>query len=93
MSVIELTREHNLDMDHAVQAADELAQSLSERFSVDYEWEDKVLRFHRTGVKGQLEVAESQIHLHMELGFLFRPFKDRIEQEIHSHLDGLLKKA
>lgn len=93
MSVIEVTRPHDLDMDHAVKAADDLAHSLSDRFSVDYEWNDKVLHFKRSGVKGQLEVSTTNIHIRMELGFLVRPFKDRIEQEIHNHLDGLVGSA
>ena len=76
-------------VEQARAAADGLAVSLSERFSVDYAWEGNVLKFKRTGVKGQLEVTSGNIHIRLELGFLVRPFKDRIEQEIHNHLDSM----
>ncbi|MBK8971973.1 MAG: polyhydroxyalkanoic acid system family protein [Hahellaceae bacterium] len=89
MSVIEVSRPHNLDKSHAVKAADDLAKSLSDQFSVHYSWEGEQLHFKRSGVKGQLEVNPNTIHVRIELGLLLRPFKDRIEQEIHKHLDHL----
>ncbi len=89
MSVIEITRPHDLDHDHAKAAANELAQSLAEQFSVRYTWSGDVLRFQRSGAKGQLEVEPEKIHVRLELGLLLRPFKGQIEQEIHKHLDHL----
>jgi putative polyhydroxyalkanoate system protein len=89
MSVIEVSRPHQLDKSHAVKAADDLAKSLSDQFHVHYTWDDQILRFRRTGVKGQLEVNPDTIHIRMELGLLLRPFRDRIEKEIHKHLDHL----
>lgn len=93
MSVIEVTRHHTLSHDQAKQIADELAQSLSDRFDVAYDWHGDILSFHRKGVKGQLEVQPSLLHIRMELGLLLRPFKGRIETEIHNHLDGLIEKG
>lgn len=93
MSVIDITRHHTLDHDGAVRAADDLARSLSDQFDVSYQWSGDTLQFRRTGVKGRMEVTPSLIRIHMELGFLVRPFKGRIESEIHAHLDGLIDKA
>lgn len=90
MSVIEVTRSHELDHEQAKSAADNLARSLSEQFSVNYEWEQDVLRFQRKGAKGQLEVNPAEIHVRLELGILLSPFKDKIEREIHQHLDHLM---
>ena len=42
-------------------------------------------------MKGQLEITDSNFHVHLELGMMLRPFKSRIEQEIHSQLDQILK--
>ena len=89
MSVIEVSRSHSLGVEGARKTADELAVSLSERFSMDYRWQGDVLKFRRTGVKGQLEVASNSIHIRLELGFMVRPFKDRIEAEVHNHLDDM----
>lgn len=91
MSVIDITRRHSLDHAQAVEAADSLAKDLSQRFDVDYQWEGDVLRFRRSGVKGQLTVNPDTIHVHIELGMLLRPMKGRVEDEIHKHLDGLTR--
>lgn len=89
MSVIEITRDHSLDREHARQAATDLADSLSRDFNVNYTWDGDTLHFKRSGVRGNLELNDQQIHLRVELGLLVRPFKDRIEGEIHKHLDHL----
>ena len=89
MSVIEITRNHTLGTDEARKTANELAVDLSERFSIDYDWSGDVLKLHRSGVKGQLEVDDQHIHIKLELGFMLRPFKDRIEREIHDHIDNM----
>lgn len=89
MSVIEITRTHTMGVDAARIKADELAVGLSDRFDMNYHWQQDVLKFRRSGVKGQLEVDERQVHIRLELGFMITPFKSRIEREIHSHLDNM----
>ena len=91
MSVIDITRHHTLSHDDAMAIAENLAKSLAERFDVVYSWSGDTLNFKRSGVKGELTVEPALIHARMELGFLLRPFKGRIEQEIHNHLDGMLE--
>lgn len=93
MSVIDVTRYHSLNLAEARQAAEALAEDLSKEFHVHYEWQGERMRFHRTGVKGQLDITSDAIRVHMELGFLLRPFRGRIEQEIHSQLDQLIGHA
>ncbi|MBL3555704.1 MULTISPECIES: polyhydroxyalkanoic acid system family protein [Marinobacter] len=91
MSVIDVHRAHSLDKDHARQAAETLAEDLSKQFDVNYQWEGDHLRFKRSGVKGHLNITDTDLHVHLELGMMLRPFKSRIEQEIHSQLDQILK--
>ncbi|MEX2476404.1 polyhydroxyalkanoic acid system family protein [Marinobacter sp.] len=90
MSVIDVHRAHSMDKEHARQAAETLAEDLSKQFDVNYQWEGDVLRFKRSGVKGQLNITEDDLHIHLELGMLLRPFKSRIEHEIHSQLDQII---
>jgi len=90
MSVIDVHRAHSMDKEHARDAAETLAKDLSKQFDVNYQWEGDVLRFKRSGVKGQLNITEDDLHIHLELGMLLRPFKSRIEQEIHSQLDQII---
>lgn len=91
MSVIDVHRPHSLDKAHARAAAETLAEDLSRQFDVHYQWEGDVMKFKRSGVKGQLDISPSDIHVHLELGMLLRPFKSRIEQEIHSQLDQIVQ--
>ena len=90
MSVIEIQRHHTLDHAHAVETADKLARELSSRFDVRYTWDGDTLHFSRTGARGTMTVEPNQIHIRMELGFLLRPMKGKIEKSIHDHLDGLI---
>ncbi len=90
MSVIDIHRSHSLDKANARSAAEALAENLSHKFDMQYRWEGDSLKFERSGVKGQVEIAESDLHIHIELGMMLRPFKPRIEEEIHSRLDRLV---
>ncbi|CAN0595620.1 polyhydroxyalkanoic acid system family protein [Marinobacter sp. M-5] len=90
MSVIDVHRAHSMDKAHARQAAETLAEDLSKQFDVNYQWEGDVLRFKRSGVKGQLNITHNDLHIRLELGMLLRPFRSRIEQEIHSQLDQII---
>ena len=91
MSVIDVHRPHTLDKEHARQAAETLAKDLSSQFDVHYQWEGDHLKFKRSGVKGHLNITPKDLHIHLELGMMLRPFKSRIEQEIHSQLDQIVK--
>lgn len=90
MSVIDVRRSHSMDHDHAREAAENLAQDLSKKFDVNYEWDGDLLKFHRSGVKGHLDISPSELHVHLELGMMLRPFKGRVEEEIHNELDRLI---
>jgi len=91
MSVIDIHRSHSLDKEHAREAAEALARDLSKKFDLNYQWDGDVLRFSRSGVKGRLAIERSDLHMHLELGFLLRLFKSRIEQEINAQLDDITK--
>lgn len=91
MSVIDVHRPHSLDKEHAREAAETLAKDLSEQFDVNYQWEGDLLKFKRSGVKGQMTLNHADLHIHLELGMMLRPFKSRIEQEINSQLDQITK--
>ncbi|MDN6319177.1 MAG: polyhydroxyalkanoic acid system family protein [Marinobacter sp.] len=91
MSAIDVHRAHTLDKDHARDAAESLARDLSSQFDLDYQWQGDHLNFKRSGVKGQLNITDNDLHVHLELGMLLRPFKSKIENEIHSQLDQILK--
>ena len=90
MSASDVRRRHSMDPEHARGAGESLAQDLSRKFDVQYEWDGDLLRFHRSGVKGHLDISPSELHVHLELGMMLRPFKGRIEEEIHNELDRII---
>lgn len=90
MSVIDVHRAHALDKAHARQLAETLAEDLSRQFQMQYQWEGDVMTFRRNGVRGKLTLSPDDLHVRLELGLVLRPFRQRIEQEIHSQLDQVL---
>ncbi len=90
MSVIDVHRSHTFDKEHAREAAEALARDLASKFELNYQWEGDHLKFKRSGARGHLNITGKDLHVHLELGMLLRPFKSRIAQEIHSQLDQIL---
>lgn len=90
MSVIDIHRSHSLDKQHARTAAETLADNLARKFDMQYRWEGDSLRFERSGVKGRVDIADTDLHIRVELGMMLRPFKPKIEEEIQTRLDRLV---
>ncbi|MDR9424519.1 MAG: polyhydroxyalkanoic acid system family protein [Pseudomonadota bacterium] len=90
MSVIDIHRSHSLDKQHARSAAETLAENLSRKFDMQYHWDGDQLKFERSGVKGRVDIAETDLHIRIELGMMLRPFKPKIEEEIQNRLDRLV---
>jgi len=90
MSVIDIHRSHSLDKQHVRSAAETLAENLSRKFDMQYHWDGDQLKFERSGVKGRVDIAETDLHIRIELGMMLRPFKPKIEEEIQSRLDRLV---
>lgn len=87
MSVISVQRAHQRGMEAAKQEAELIAQDLNKKFGVNYRWESHALSFKGAGAKGQMLCYADSLSIRLELGFLLRPFKSRIEHEIHTYLD------
>ena len=83
MSQIHISHTHDFSNGEARQIADEIALTLAENYSIDYEWEDDVLYFERGGVYGQIEVDKDAILIQAELSFPLNLLQNRIETEIN----------
>ena len=86
MSTIDIHAHHTLSHDDALTAADELSCDLAKKFGIDYGWENDVIHFERPGVTGQISVAETELRVQANLGFMLMMLKGPIEQEIVSYL-------
>lgn len=87
MSVISVQRDHKRGLDAARDEAELIAQDLSKKFGINYRWESHELKFKGAGAKGKMSCFADSLSIKLELGFMLRPFKSRIEQEIHEYLD------
>jgi len=87
MSDIDIRKNHDFDLEGAQQVADDLARDLSEKFDVDYGWDEDVIVFERTGVHGEIRVDDQCVHVQAQLGFFLSYIKPAVEREIHRYLD------
>ncbi len=90
MSDIKLVRPHSLPLAKAKALAQKTADALAEEYDLTSEWHGDTLRFHRSGVDGQMHVTDSAIRLDVTLGLLLKAFKGSITRHIEHHLDELL---
>lgn len=86
LSTIDIHAYHQLSHEDALMAADKLSCDLSEKFGIDYGWEDEVIHFERPGVHGQILVQDSELRIQAHLGFMLMMLKGPIEQEIVRYL-------
>lgn len=90
MSDIKLSRPHSLPLAKAKALAQKTADALAKEYDLTSEWRGNTLRFHRSGVDGQMHVTESEIRLDVTLGLLLKAFKGTIAGHIERNLDALL---
>lgn len=94
MAEIRIHRDHALGLKKAREIAWKWAEQVEQKFDMEctvHEGDDgDTVEFTRSGVKGELTVAEDHFELVAQLGFLLGAFKKTIEGEIEKELDGLL---
>ena len=78
MADIKMIKYHDLTIAKAKQLVQKTADALGEEYDLTSEWHGDTLRFHRSGVQGQMKVTASEIHLDVTLGFLLKPFKSNV---------------
>jgi putative polyhydroxyalkanoate system protein len=90
MADIEFTKSHSLTIAKAKALVQQAAEALAVEYGLSSEWQGNTLRFHRSGVDGQMHVTDSEIRLHVTLGFLLSAFKGKFIEHIEDHFDRLL---
>ena len=93
MADIKMIKYHALPLAKAKQLVQKAADDLGEEYDLASEWHGDTLRFHRSGVHGQMKVTTSEIHLDVTLGFLLKPFKAKFVEHIEHNFDRLLAHA
>jgi len=87
MPDISLIRSHSLPVAEAKARVQKSADELASEHDLSSEWEGNTLRFHRPGLEGEICVSRSEIRLEANLGFLMKPLKRMLVDEIERTFD------
>jgi putative polyhydroxyalkanoate system protein len=83
-------RSHKLGLEEAKHRADQIAEDLTQQFSLTSTWQGDYLLISGSGVNGHLHVAEDSIEIEIKLGFALMlmegPIRSVIERDIDQHL-------
>jgi len=87
MSDIKFVKPHSLPIAKAKAQVQKAADGLAAKNDLSSEWHGNTLRFHRSGVDGQVSVTDSEIRLDVTLGFLLKPLKGTFVRHIERNFD------
>lgn len=90
MADIEFVKPHSLTVAKARALVQKTADAMAAEYGLSNEWRGNTLHFHRSGVDGQMHVTDSEIRLHVTLGFLLKAFKATFVEHIERNFDQLL---
>ena len=91
MATIDIKRPHSLDKEVAKTRAEDLAKKMQEKFGLAYKWEGDKIKFDAPsglakGTTGTIEISSSEVKVAIDLPFLLRAMKGKIEDKINENL-------
>jgi putative polyhydroxyalkanoate system protein len=86
MSLIHVDYKHSLSQEEAIRRANQLVGEMGHRVKADIHWNGPIATFKGTGFSGRAKLTDHLIALDLELGFLLRPLRGKIEERIERHL-------
>ncbi len=89
MADITLVEDHALSMDGARSAAQKVADQMTADYEMACSWEGDVLAFKRSGVSGTLALTEGRAQLDINLGFMLKGFRSKIEEQVGRNMRKL----
>ncbi len=95
MATIDIRRAHTLAKDEAKRRAEDLAKSMDEKLGLTWRWEGDHIRFEAPsgaakGTTGTVEVTDSVVRVQIDLPFLLRVLKGKVESKVNEKLDQVL---
>ncbi len=87
MPHIDVTRRHDLGLERARQAAEEVADELSGHIALRTHWEGDTLVARGPGFDGHFHAAHDEVRVTVRLGLMLRPLRYSIRSEIDDYLD------
>jgi putative polyhydroxyalkanoate system protein len=90
MSDIEIVKPHSMPIAKAKALVQKAAGGLAAEYDLGSEWHGNTLRFHRSGVDGQVSVTDSEITIDVTLGFILKPLRGKFVDYIERNFDKVL---
>ena len=87
MPDITLLRSFALPIAVAKARVQKTADELAKEYDLRSEWDGNTLRFERTGLRGEIQVSDSEIRLAADLSFLLKPLKAQLTERIEDKFD------
>lgn len=90
MATIEVSRHHDMKLPHAREAVQAVAERLQDDLKAHHHWQGDSLKFECPGANGHIDVEKSSVRVSVNLSFLLKPARARIERAINDYLDEYL---
>jgi len=95
MATIDISRDHTLPLEDARKKAEDFANSMKERFEFAWKWSGDTIVFSAPsgvakGTKGEVIVSEKSVRVTVDLPFMLRVMKGKIQSRIEEKLTELL---
>jgi putative polyhydroxyalkanoate system protein len=95
MATIDIRRTHTLAKDEAKKRAEQLAKGMEAKLDLQWRWEGDHIRFEAPsgparGTTGTVEVTDSMVRVQIDLPFLLRVLKGKVESKVNEKLDQVL---
>jgi len=93
MPDIDLIRPYWAPMAIAKVRVQKAADELAAEHNLRSQWDGNTLRFERPGLNGEICVTHSELRLQARLGFLLKPLKNRLVNEIEDKFNRLFPES
>ena len=87
VATIEVSKQHRLGLAGARQAVQLVAERLQSDLNARHDWQGDKLKFECPGAEGHINVTETGIQVSVDLSWLLKPARGRIERSINEYLD------
>ena len=94
MATIDLRRTHTLPKDEAKRRAEAIATGLKDKVELDWRWEGERIVFESPrgvakGTRGLVSVSDTDVRVEIDLPFMLRVLKTKVEAKVNEKLDQL----
>jgi putative polyhydroxyalkanoate system protein len=91
MPKLNIEHPHSLPLDEVKRRLEELANRLSQKYSVDAKWTSPTeATVKRTGVTGKITCAADKVTVFLDLSFMLAPLKEKVENRVRQELSQIL---